>query len=390
MGGLNVFKLTRPALRNKPAQRHKPLQRRPLQRRPVQSVRPVAKIKSARLLMTTLLISMLSTSALSEQVSTDNLLVTGRVVAKGGQDIIVPRDKNWQIELKWLAEEGLPLKKGDVVAVFDGSSLESELEQLENDIEKNQQEHASQLLSGEQDILAATLEVEEAKSRVKIAEIDVNQPKALFAAFDYEEFVFEAKVAALNLKSAQLKLKNKQQEHQAKIAKIELNRVETQRKMEKTKSLLANKTIRAELAGSAVYSNHPHRGTKIIAGDNVQMGWKIAKIPNGNDMYIAAKIADVDLQKLKKDMPVTIIFDIDGSQRFQGKISQINTHGENHEPWGKAKYYDVLIDIESSLPFKLSAGMSVLGIINVEANLSNSSTQLVSNSKGSPQKESAQ
>jgi multidrug efflux pump subunit AcrA (membrane-fusion protein) len=301
---------------------------------------------------------------LSEPMNS-TLLVTGRVAARGGQDIIVPRDKNWQVELKWIAEEGLPIKKGDVVAVFDGSNLESDLEQLENDLEKNLQEHASQLLSGEQDILAATLDVEEAKSRVKIAEIDVNQPKSLFAAFDYEEFVFESKVAALNLKSAQLKLKNKQQEHQAKIAKIELSRVETQRKLEKTKLQLTNKTIRAKLDGSIVYSNHPHRGTKIIAGDNVQMGWKIAKIPNGNDMYIEAKIADVDLQKLEASMSVTLIFDIEGTQRFQGKISQINTHGENHEPWGKAKYYDILIDIESSLPFELSAGMSVLGIIDV-------------------------
>jgi multidrug efflux pump subunit AcrA (membrane-fusion protein) len=324
------------------------------------------------------------------EVSAENLLITGRVAARGGQDVIVPRDKNWQIEIKWLAEEGVPLKTGDVLAVFDGSNLESELEQLENDIEKNQQEHASQLLSGEQDILAATLDVEEAKSKVKIADIDIGQPKELFAAFDYEEFVFEAKVAALNLKSAQLKLKNKQKEHQAKLAKIELSRAETLRKMVKTKSQLANKTIHAKLDGSIVYSNHPHRGTKIIAGDNVQMGWKIAKIPNGEDMYIEAKIADVDLQKLETNMPVTIIFDIDGSQQFQGKISQINTHGENHEPWGKAKYYDVLIDIESSLPFPLSAGMSALGIIDIKAKPSNRVETQTVLYKESNQKESAQ
>ncbi len=310
------------------------------------------------------LISSFVLVASSIAVKAEELAVTGQIVAAQSQEIVAPRSSSWQIQIKWLKEEGSNVEPGDVVAIFDGSTLETEVEQKKSSLEEKHQQRVNDQITEQQNILNAELELHTAQVNYRKALLDSQQPKQLINAMDYEKYQLAAKKAELAVKTAELKLKNSKEEQAKKLVKIDLEISDLERELKTAERQLEKMEVKANLAGPIIYKSD-WWGNKFQVGDNAQFGQRIATIPQMNQLQVEALVADVDVHKVEIGQPVNLVFDAYPSQSYPGKVVAINSNGENKAPLGEAKYYPVYIEFEKVPQLRLVAGMSLLGVINL-------------------------
>jgi len=310
------------------------------------------------------LTSLLSLFLAANILMASDLAVTGEIVAAKAQDIVTPRGTGWQIQIKWLKEEGVTVRPGEVVAIFDGSSLETEVEQKKSSLEQKQQERVNQQLQGEQNILNAKLELETARINLKKALLDSEQPKSLINALDYQKFQLATKKALLAVDAAELKLEKTTEAANKKLAQIDLETEDLQRELVVAESRLSKMEIVATLEGPIVYTSDRH-GNKIKIGDDSRFGEKVATIPQMDQLQVEALVADVDIHKIVIGQSVALQLDANPEKTYSGKVIAINSSGETKKPWGDAKYYPIRIEFNQLPKIRLVAGMSVLGVIQL-------------------------
>src|SRR5215212_3582685 len=61
-----------------------------------------------------------------------DLVLTGELEPARGDELTVPPLPSWQTSIKWIAEDGAELRKGEPVVELDSASLNSELDQKRN------------------------------------------------------------------------------------------------------------------------------------------------------------------------------------------------------------------------------------------------------------------
>src|SRR5262245_17837017 len=57
------------------------------------------------------------------------LLLTGELEAERGESLVVPRTNAFQLQIRWMAEDGARVKAGEPVIAFDNSQFASDLEE---------------------------------------------------------------------------------------------------------------------------------------------------------------------------------------------------------------------------------------------------------------------
>ena len=57
------------------------------------------------------------------------LLLTGELAAERAVELKVPRTPTWQVQIRWMAEDGTMVRAGERVVELDNSSFTGELEQ---------------------------------------------------------------------------------------------------------------------------------------------------------------------------------------------------------------------------------------------------------------------
>src|SRR5262245_58078208 len=79
----------------------------------------------------------------------ERLILTGELDAASSENLVGPRTSQWQIQLRWLEEDGTPVKAGQRVAEFDNSAFVAELSEKQlaaiqayDDLEKQRAQNA--------------------------------------------------------------------------------------------------------------------------------------------------------------------------------------------------------------------------------------------------------
>mgnify|MGYP006178162263 CR=1 FL=1 len=62
------------------------------------------------------------------------VLLTATLAAAGRQEVTAPLSDNWQIQLQWLKPEAEPVRKGDLIAVFNAGTSQSDINRLTNEL----------------------------------------------------------------------------------------------------------------------------------------------------------------------------------------------------------------------------------------------------------------
>jgi multidrug efflux pump subunit AcrA (membrane-fusion protein) len=243
------------------------------------------------------------------QVS-DRVLVTGRLDSTSSEELRVPRTDAWELPIRWMAEDGAAVKKGERVLEFDNSQFTASLE--EKKLAVLDAISAFNTFEG-----VTTLELQTKQFALQSARISLDKakvlagvPEDLLAGRTYQE-------RQLEMKRAQAAVEQAEKDYKSAKATAELDRKVKQIELDKAKTQIANAetaikalVLIAPRDGVAIIGDHPWEGRKFQVGDTVQPGWTIVEMPDFSaGMEVRAQLSDVDDGRVSVGMSGTCTLD---------------------------------------------------------------------------------
>lgn len=290
----------------------------------------------------------------------NTVLLTGEVSAKDSETFYAPRVSGWQTQIEWMMPEGQIAKPGELVVLFERSSVDSEIEMKESDLLKKNDQLALAKSQGEESIMEAEFAYNKAVLDLEKAKIDASVSKQFVSLYDFEKTAVDYQKKKLDVEKSQRQLETKRAEVATDIKKQQTAIKKTGYELNILQTKSKQTALKTQLGGPLIYANHPWLGTKIASGSSVQATWKVAEIASSKEMRVIAWVNEVDKEAIALKDQVQLTFDAQNRQSYRGVVSHIVPQAEERKAWGTAAYFQIEIDITSEVDITLVPGMSVL------------------------------
>jgi hypothetical protein len=276
--------------------------------------------------------------------------VTGELQAKNKEDITGPTELRQgrsfrmnDIKIQDLVPEGTVVDSGQYVATLDRSSLSNRLKEIEDDLEKSQQQFLKtqldttlQLRSLRDELINLSFELEE-------RQIVVDQSK-----FEPPATQRQAKInldrAERNFKQAQHNYKLKRDQALASMREVGINLARQQREKQDMLDVLSKFVIHAPKPGMVIY-HREWSGQKRKVGSSISP-WDltVATLPDLSVMISKTYVNEIDVSKLKAGQQVRVGVDAFPEKKYTGVVTEVANIGEQL-PNTDAKVFEVTIKV---------------------------------------------
>lgn len=290
---------------------------------------------------------------------TQSLLLSGELEAENAVELLTPRTDNWQIAIKWMAEDGSAVKKGEPVVEFDNSSVVEKLSDFEVkvveagvDLETQQAETSVQIAEKEFD-------VESQKTAVAKAKLDVSIPEALVSRREFHDsrLALERSEVALTTSKRDLESLRDGGRFDEQVKRVAYE-----------KALRAYKAAGEELDalqllaprdGIVLIGKHPWEGRKLQLGDNVWPGLTVAELPDLSKTLVRATLSDVDDGRVKPGMKVTCVVDAFPDVALAGFVRSVSPVAQSPGNKSTRQGFTVIVQLDDVLSEQMRPGLSV-------------------------------
>ena len=287
-------------------------------------------------------------------------LLTGQLEAVTGYAVLVPRTPQWQVNVRWMLDDGSPVEAGAKVVELDTTQVVGDVAQKQiaadtalSELYQKQAEVAVQLADKEFAVEQARTEAEKAKRKARV-------PAELMDGRAYQEAQLAADRTRVQHENAVSDLEAYRATSEREIEVLRINLDKARRDIERAEQALAAMELRAPRSGIFVVGEHPWEGRKLQLGDSVWVGMKIAEVPDLSSMRVRAWLSDVDDGEIAVGMPATCTIDAYPERSVPGRVSEIGVVAQEARGQGATRrYFDVLIELERADPEIMRPGMSV-------------------------------
>ncbi|MDX1571562.1 MAG: hypothetical protein R3200_13860 [Xanthomonadales bacterium] len=289
-------------------------------------------------------------------------LLTGVVEDSSAQTIEMPSLPGaWQRRIEWMAQEGAEVDAGDVVVRLDPGDLIAQEEQARTDLEKKRLAADRRINELKLQVMDSEQAVAEARSRLKIAELDAGIPAAQIPRLDYERYQLEFQTAREDLIRREAELLNRREELADVGDETALEIQQADSHWRRIQAALDSTEIAAEKSGFIIYAENPWTGQKVFPGETLFSGFQIASIASREDLQVRFWVHEADILKLQPDTPVEVRADALRESMFPARITWVSNQAVEKQDWGSSGYFEVLAAPEGSIPTAVMPGMSVMG-----------------------------
>ena len=252
------------------------------------------------------------------------LTLTGEIDAARGEMIAVPNLPSWQTSIKWIADDGAEVHKGDRVVELDNSQFTSGLDAKRQAVAQAEQELQQKEAEAEADLLQKRLDVETKQADYEKAKLDAIVPREVVAAREYEDRQIKLKRATVELQKARAVLSSQLRAAKSDRANLILNLDKAKRELATADDAINALILKAPRDGIVVLKDHPWEGRKLKEGDPVFVGLGLVLLPDPTSIRVTAALADVDDRKVAVGMPAMVILDAYPATTYSGRIAWIS------------------------------------------------------------------
>ncbi len=131
------------------------------------------------------------------------------------------------------------------------------------------------------------------------------------------------------------------------MSEVEADLQEERNEVQKIRDLMEKFTVRAPANGMVIYRRY-RDGTKVTEGTEIST-WNptVAELPDFSVMESVTYVNEVDVQKVKPNLPVEIGLDAIPEKTLTGKVTSVANIGEQR-PNSNSKVYEVIIEVAES------------------------------------------
>ena len=252
----------------------------------------------------------------------------GEVKSMNTVPIAAPQTPDLQIV--WLAADGKPIKRGDVVVQFDPAAQEeryleesTEVRQVDSEIVQAKAQHsiadelnAMLVMRSEYDLERAKLE---ASKQEILSEIEGLKNRII------------VKVSEGELSKAQTNARATDISQESDIVQLEEKKNKAMRDLERTKGYLGNMVLRAPVNGVVQVRPNPRaQGSSrrsrppFQEGDSVWAGAEIVDIPDLSTMVVEFRVEEIDRGRTRMGQKVRARVDAVAGAVFEGTVEWLS------------------------------------------------------------------
>lgn len=287
------------------------------------------------------------------------IVLTGTLAALRSEEFKVPITETWRVQVKWMVNEGDPVKPGDPVVRFDTAGLASSLEAAQDTLKAKLEEKAQKEDDYENQTYELDVEVKKAENDNRQKSLDASIPEGLESKYEYDRKQLEKKISDQALSGARANKSVKGAELESQIRTLAIEVAELQAKLAKLRNSLNDLTLVARTEGAVIYAVDDWSGRKVQVGDTVFATSEVAAIPDLTSLLVQAYISETHIQRLKTGQSVDLYLDAYPDRRFQGAIQEISKSADPVRRWGRSNYFRVDVALETLAPDIMKPGMSV-------------------------------
>ncbi len=291
-----------------------------------------------------------------------NLTISAQGELRGQNPEIMtaPMIGGTELHITKLLKSGTPVKKGDVIVLFDTTEQEYKLKEAEADLAEAQQHilqaKAQQEAQDEEDRYALS----KATTDVTLAELDVRKDP-LLAPIAARQNELALSAARDHLSQLQKNLANRQATNTAATEIQEAGRAKAEAQATTARQNIEAMTLRANRDGYVSVDQNSNGEFFFYGmtlplfqvGDAVRPGMAVAEIPDLKSWEIEANIAELDRGHIAVGDAVDVAIVAVPDEKFSGHVKDVG--GTSGPPWNRRFACKLALDRTSS---KLRPGMS--------------------------------
>jgi len=272
---------------------------------------------------------------------------------------VVPRTNAFQLQIRWMAEDGARVKAGEPVLAFDNSQFASDLEEKRLAAANAGSDLQSTAAESKTHEAEKRFAVEKARSELEKAKIAAAVPKDLLPLREYQERLLALKKAATELTKAQEELTAETRGGATDLQIHAISLEKSRREIRTAEEAIEALSVRAPRDGMFLVADHMWEGRKLVVGDTVWVGMTIATLPDLSSMVVEASLSDVDDGKIAPGMEVLCTLDAFPAITYRGRVTEISPVARESRRNVLLRSFPVRIALERSDPARMRPGMSV-------------------------------
>ncbi len=287
------------------------------------------------------------------------LLLTGEIDAAASVELSGPRTQDWNLAIRWLAEDGAEVRRGDRVIGFDTAAAIEAIRERELAVIEAENHLVEQAATDEVASDDKSFEVETQRIAVAKAKLDIGVPVHLLSrreARDFELALARAEVALASA-NADADAAVRGAKLEAEVGRIALAKAE--RSLQAAQAQLGGLELVAERDGIFIVSSHPWEGRKLRVGDNVWPGLPVGRLPDLSRLVVRARLDDVDDGRVRAGQRVTCVVDAWPERPLPGHVVAVSPVAHEVAHQSTRRYFTVDIELEGGAPAELRPGLSV-------------------------------
>jgi hypothetical protein len=286
------------------------------------------------------------------------VILTGALEAARAVPLSVPRTPSWQVELRWLAEDGAAVRAGEPVAELDKSAFATDLEEKEIALEGQ----LSELERRRVEVLVQTREKEFEATRRRAeldkAALEAEVPEGIVPRQELEERRLALTRARLELESAEADLAAHRQASAADLEVLAIEIRKARREIEASRAAIAELTLTAPVDGIFLVGNHPWEDRKLQTGDTVWVGLAVGTLPDLASLVVEARLPDVDDGTVAPGMPALVVLDTYPAASFEGTVREVAPVAQDQGQESFRRFFKTVVDLAEPDPARMIPGMS--------------------------------
>jgi multidrug resistance efflux pump len=289
----------------------------------------------------------------------DRMVLSGEVEAVDSENLVVPRTPSWLISVRWLAADGIMVKKGERVVEFDSSSFTATLEDKRGAIVRAEGELASQVAKDRASVADKEMEVERKRADLEKARIEAGVSPDLYPRRLYQEKQLALLTATDALAKAKedLAAERRSTGLEQKIKAVALQR--SQRDLGDVERLLEDLTLRAPRDGLVQIAINRRENRKYLVGDQAFPGWAVATMPDLSGLQVRARLGDVDDGSVREGMRADCVLDAYPGKVFPAVVKQVSPVARAEGRDSTRRFFDVVVALDKTSPEIMRPGMSM-------------------------------
>jgi multidrug efflux pump subunit AcrA (membrane-fusion protein) len=289
----------------------------------------------------------------------ERILLTGELEADQSDELVAPRTEGWGVAIRWLAEDGVLVKKGDKVVELDNTAVLETISDLELAVIQAGTELASQRATAAVAVEDKRFEVETQRIALAKAELDAAVSPTLVSRREYQQFQLAVHTATTALATAEDDLRAAQEGGDLEEEVKRIAQQKARRKLESAREELGALELAAPRDGVVVVGTHPWEGRKLQVGDSVWPGLTVAKLPDLGSMVVEAVLSDVDDGRVRPGMSARCLVDAWPERPLAAEVLSVSPVAREPEHQSARRFFSVVLTLPAGSLDELRPGLSV-------------------------------